>query len=215
MDKTEARYTGRKGVLERALKYTTQERNKSYGEPDEDFQRIAATLNALGYRAPAGRELEGHDVSVIMISLKLSRLTWQSTHQDSWDDIAGYAACGSETAALQEDRRSQAPELFCRNAECPNFGDPDFGEASCPEEHADPSAPTAWVAPKGTMVSLGPVNEMIDAAGNRALRGDPKELEDMGLILADRSGVEDGCGPGAEHLFNVRCAYAIRLRRTK
>jgi Domain of unknown function (DUF6378) len=110
MDESGERYAGRKGVLERALQYTTVDRNKSYGEPDDDFQRIARTLTALGYRAPNGGEILGHDVSVIMISLKLSRLTWQPTHQDSWDDIAGYAACGSETAFLQEVRaKSKTP----------------------------------------------------------------------------------------------------------
>lgn len=103
----ETRYTEREAMLDRAKGYVTKQRNKDYGEPDEDFQRIAATLNGLGYRVEHGdtnRHLKGHDVSVIMIALKLSRLMWSPDHQDSWDDIAGYAACGIETAKLQTAR---------------------------------------------------------------------------------------------------------------
>lgn len=29
------------------------------------------------------------------------------------------------------------PELRCRDPQCPDFGDPDFGEATCPSDHAD------------------------------------------------------------------------------
>jgi uncharacterized protein DUF6378 len=104
---SDGRYTEREAMLDRAKGYVTKDRNKTYGEPDEDFQRIAATLNGLGFKATHGdtvRELQGHDVSVIMIALKLSRLMWSPDHQDSWDDIAGYAACGIETAKLQAAR---------------------------------------------------------------------------------------------------------------
>lgn len=34
------------------------------------------------------------------------------------------------------DPRWNAPR--CQEPTCPNFGDPDFGEATCPEEHAIP-----------------------------------------------------------------------------
>jgi hypothetical protein len=101
---SEDRMKDRQRLLDTAAEAVLYQRNKTYGEPDEDFARIAATLNALGYRGPDGRALRGHDVSVIMISLKLSRLTWMETHEDSWVDIAGYAACGMETANLQSAR---------------------------------------------------------------------------------------------------------------
>jgi non-ribosomal peptide synthetase component E (peptide arylation enzyme) len=107
MNDETTRYTEREAMLERAKGYVTKDRNKSYGEPDEDFQRIAATLNGLGFQVGDGataRKLQGHDVSVIMIALKLSRLMWSPEHRDSWDDIAGYAACGIETALLQKAR---------------------------------------------------------------------------------------------------------------
>lgn len=30
-------------------------------------------------------------------------------------------------------------DIFCRDPSCPDYGDPDFGEATCPAEHADPN----------------------------------------------------------------------------
>jgi len=97
-------------LLEEAERIITQDRNKSYGEPDEDFQRIAAIASAMGFRIDAGggeiRELRGSDVATFMIALKLSRLMWSPAHRDSWLDIAGYAACGYETADLEEVRRT-------------------------------------------------------------------------------------------------------------
>jgi hypothetical protein len=111
------RYTIRQHVLDTATKAVMQERNKSYGEPDEDFQRIAAIASAMGFRVAEGsadgdlvRQLTGSDVAKFMIALKLSRLMWNDTHEDSWVDIAGYAACGLETAMLQESRRARAAQ---------------------------------------------------------------------------------------------------------
>lgn len=30
-------------------------------------------------------------------------------------------------------------DIFCRDTACPDYGDPDFGEGTCPAEHADPN----------------------------------------------------------------------------
>jgi hypothetical protein len=105
------RMTDRKKLLDTASEYVLKQRNKSYGEPDEDFQRIAAIANAMGFcieQDPVGREyrdLTGSDVARFMIALKLARLSWSPDHEDSWTDIAGYAACGFETANLEKARR--------------------------------------------------------------------------------------------------------------
>lgn len=104
-------FTVRQGMLEEATEAVTKLRNKSYGEPDEDFQRIAGLWNALGIRiGPDAAELKGHHVAMLMICLKLSRVTWSPAHRDSWVDAAGYAACGLETAMLQESRENDAQE---------------------------------------------------------------------------------------------------------
>jgi hypothetical protein len=85
-------------LLAEAERIISNDRNKSYGEPDEDFQRIAGIASAMGFRIDAGggeiRELRGSDVATFMIALKLSRLMWSPGHRDSWLDIAGYAGCG-------------------------------------------------------------------------------------------------------------------------
>jgi hypothetical protein len=95
----------RKQVLDRAAKAVLEERNKIYGEPDEDFARIAELWNALGVRiGPEANRMQGHHVSMLMVAFKLSRLTWSPTHEDSWIDVAGYAACGLETATLEQER---------------------------------------------------------------------------------------------------------------
>lgn len=102
---------GRKVVLDTASDAVLRERNKTYGEPDEDFQRIAKIATAMGFRMDMAdgsiRELTGSDVSLFMIALKTSRLVWSPSHQDSWVDIAGYAACGFETASLEAERRKR------------------------------------------------------------------------------------------------------------
>lgn len=106
------RYEHRASILNEALTATTTQRNKSYGEPDEDFKRIAAIASALGFRIDGGggeiRELNSSDVALFMICLKLSRLAWSPAHRDSWTDIAGYAACGYETAILRQIRDDAA-----------------------------------------------------------------------------------------------------------
>jgi Domain of unknown function (DUF6378) len=101
---TEERMTDRKRLLDTAAEYVLRQRNKSYGEPDEDFQRIAAIATAMGFRF-SDRALTGSDVALFMACLKLSRLAWAPDHEDSWIDLAGYAACGMETANLEQARR--------------------------------------------------------------------------------------------------------------
>ena len=75
----------------------TGERERTYGDPTENFTRIADALNALGYLGPVGK-IHPHDVAVIMMVVKLSRIVNSPHHLDSYIDIAGYAACGVEVA---------------------------------------------------------------------------------------------------------------------
>lgn len=88
----------RTDLLEEANQLVTGDRNNSYGEPHQDFARSAGALTALGYRGPDGRELQAHDIAIIISTVKMSRLMWSPLKRDSWVDIAGYAACGYEAA---------------------------------------------------------------------------------------------------------------------
>jgi hypothetical protein len=71
------------------------ERNDTHGKATADFDRIAALWNVL-FAGKLNQPFESDDVATAMICLKLSRITWNPGHKDSWQDIAGYAACGWE-----------------------------------------------------------------------------------------------------------------------
>lgn len=93
--------TPRGHLLTSANNLVNGDRNNQYGPPTQDFQRTAEALNAYGFRGPGDRALESHDVAIIQMVLKISRLMWTPQKEDSWTDIAGYAACGYE-CALEE-----------------------------------------------------------------------------------------------------------------
>ncbi|WP_051165727.1 DUF6378 domain-containing protein [Amycolatopsis orientalis] len=93
----------RKALLTEAESLVNGDRNNTYGEPHQDFQRTADMLSALGFQHahPGGvRAIAAHDVAVILAAVKLSRLTWSPEKRDSWVDLAGYAACGHEAFEL-------------------------------------------------------------------------------------------------------------------
>lgn len=98
------------------------DRAQSYGPPEESFGRIAELLNALGFRHESYegklRGLNGTDVAMALIQLKVSRLVNSPDHEDSWVDIAGYAGLGAEIALrpkLSVDQKANtAPVQFIR-----------------------------------------------------------------------------------------------------
>lgn len=87
-------------LLDRAKDLVMGDRNNSYGPPHQDFQRIADLITSLGFVAPDGGAVRAHHVAMIQACVKLSRLVWSPLRADSWDDLAGYAACGHEAAEL-------------------------------------------------------------------------------------------------------------------
>lgn len=87
----------RASLLAEASRLITGDRNATYGEPTGDFKRSANAANAYGYTGPGGREIQPHDIAILISLVKISRLMWSPTNQDSWTDLAGYAACGYET----------------------------------------------------------------------------------------------------------------------
>jgi hypothetical protein len=84
--------TPRQQILQQAEQLITGDRNNQYGPPTQDFQRTAQMWEAY-----LGVPVKAHDVAALMCLLKLSRIAWQPDKQDSWTDLAGYAACGYET----------------------------------------------------------------------------------------------------------------------
>jgi hypothetical protein len=80
----------KKNVLERANEIV-QERGKSYGHPHDHFSRVAKLWSVL-----LGVPVTADQVVKCMLALKLDRLSETPHHQDSIDDIAGYAWCLDE-----------------------------------------------------------------------------------------------------------------------
>lgn len=84
----------RKEILENAIKCVTQDRNIEYGEPEENFGKIADLWGTY-----LDIHIRPYDVAMMMILFKMARSTSNPAHIDNYIDIAGYAACGGEIAS--------------------------------------------------------------------------------------------------------------------
>lgn len=84
--------------LDKANSIVNGERQKNYGTPENNFQRIAELWTSyLQNREEEHLDyLSAKDVAIMMILMKVARLMNDPKHEDSWTDIAGYAACGCE-----------------------------------------------------------------------------------------------------------------------
>lgn len=93
-------------LLDEAKKLIEGDRNNQYGPPTQDFQRTAEILTALGFaHVNASGNVTGlsaYHTALIMMTLKLSRISWQPEKRDSWLDTAGYAGCGWECVASEQ-----------------------------------------------------------------------------------------------------------------
>lgn len=89
----------RADVLRAALEIV-EKRGAVYGKPEDNFGRICAFWNAwISSRYFDYGNLisfDETDVSAMMACVKLARLAETPGHEDSWIDLAGYAACGAE-----------------------------------------------------------------------------------------------------------------------
>lgn len=81
----------RKETLNQAEQAVCGDRQQSYGSPEDNFKLIA---NLWGLYT--GYALDAQDVAVMMILLKIARISTGTNKDDNWVDIAGYAACGAE-----------------------------------------------------------------------------------------------------------------------
>ena len=82
----------REQVLQKALNLVHGPRAVKYGPPLTNHQRIAA-----GFSVIFNQEVKPSQVVKALIWLKVARLI-NDNDDDSWIDIAGYAAIGSEIA---------------------------------------------------------------------------------------------------------------------
>lgn len=90
-------------MLNKAKGLITGDRNNHYGPPTQDFAKSAGILKALGYKGPDGREILPHDIAIMAMAIKLSRITWSPDKEDHWVDLAGYAACAYECVTVEQE----------------------------------------------------------------------------------------------------------------
>ncbi|UGL61991.1 hypothetical protein SEA_SKYLORD_24 [Microbacterium phage Skylord] len=87
--------TKRRDILSTADSLIHGDREQDYGRPIDSFRRVAQAMNVV-------LEGEGHPpisattAAKLMIALKLSRLSGGDNKDDTWIDLAGYAALGAE-----------------------------------------------------------------------------------------------------------------------
>lgn len=81
----------RSQMLDDVKAIITGARQSDYGDPNENFRRIADI-----FQGATDRDFSNVEVVLFNIAQKLARLAESPCHADSWRDIAGYAALGYE-----------------------------------------------------------------------------------------------------------------------
>lgn len=82
----------RSEILDAAKKCVCEDRDQQYGQPEDNFAKIAELWSA--YR---GELYLKRDVAMMMSLVKIARI-YAGESIDSYIDLAGYAACGGELA---------------------------------------------------------------------------------------------------------------------
>lgn len=88
----------RQEILTTAGETIDGDRDRDYGSAHDNWQRIAELWSPI-----LGVEVTAAQTGLCMIAVKLSRLVNTPGHDDSWVDLAGYAALGGEVAAGRRD----------------------------------------------------------------------------------------------------------------
>ena len=81
----------RADILHTAEKCVCGQREQDYGSPENNFQTIADFWSVY-----KGVKFSASDVAMMMALLKVARIKSGGGTEDSFVDLAGYAACGGE-----------------------------------------------------------------------------------------------------------------------
>lgn len=83
----------RADILQKAEQCVCGQREQDYGSPEDNFQTIANLWSAY-----KNTKFTAMDVAMMMALLKIARIMTGTATEDSFVDLAGYAACGGEIA---------------------------------------------------------------------------------------------------------------------
>lgn len=90
----------RESILQTAQQCVCGNREEDYGSPENNFKTIASLWEVyLKTKCIGGNtdvSISPEDVAVLMILVKIARISSGHAKSDNWIDIAGYAACGGE-----------------------------------------------------------------------------------------------------------------------
>ena len=81
----------REECLSKAKECVCSDREEQYGSPEDSFKLIAKLWSAY-----MDKSISPTDVAMMMSLLKIARIKENRFHEDSFIDLAGYAACGYE-----------------------------------------------------------------------------------------------------------------------
>lgn len=90
-------------LLDAATKIVTGDRRRDYGGALDNHDQVAALWRAYLRDRPAS-DITAEDAAVMMVLVKIARLSTSPAHYDSQVDIAGYAAVMNEIRVQRQQR---------------------------------------------------------------------------------------------------------------
>lgn len=105
----------RKECLDAAAEAVLTSRAHEYGDgPEDSFSQIAKLWSAY-----FGIQFTTVDVAMALVMVKMARIRKNPHHDDSWTDLAGYAACGAECAEKMYSTPFLKPEELAPQPQTP------------------------------------------------------------------------------------------------
>lgn len=96
----------RSECLDAAKACVCGQRQQDYGTPEDSFNKIAELWTAY-----YGAGFTATDVAMMMALLKIARISTGTGTDDSFIDLAGYAACGGEINSIVRERDAKQSKV--------------------------------------------------------------------------------------------------------
>lgn len=102
-------------TLDRAKQCVCGQRENEYGSPEDNFRSIAALWSTY-----KNTDFTATDVAMMMALLKIARIKTGTATEDSFVDLAGYAACGAEVSSKTKRRTTCKGCIYDTELTCIN-----------------------------------------------------------------------------------------------